>query len=68
MSGEIISDNMHTIRYLHTLPDGDVLFADCHVNHNALFAKESVQVMKDFEDMIADIEYSDKLLASYINR
>lgn len=63
--GEIANEKLHVVRYVHTLPGGDVLYADCQIYRDAVSSKESTQIMKDFEDMIANIQYSDQLLATY---
>ncbi len=65
---ELANEKAHTILYIHGLEPGNWFFAECDIYKNKLDERTQVKIMKDFEDMVAGIEYSGKLLdPSFLN-
>ena len=55
---ELDNDKHHFILYVYGSMPGNYLFAECQIHKEELSEQEQVSIMKDFEDMIASIQYS----------
>lgn len=62
---ELANEEIHQILYIRGLTAGNTFFADCTVHTKKVSPKTAVKIMKDFEDMVAGMQYSDELTGDY---